>query len=203
MIFEFLIKGILIGLIFGVPAGAIGALTVQRTVEKGFVAGFVTGAGSSAADLLYSAVGVFGITIISDFLEKYKDIIGNAGGILIILLGLVIWRKKEKAVEKEDTSVKSSLMFFFLSSFVTAIMNPATVFSFMLAFTAFNITGNITPMHGTGLMLGILAGTLCWWLILSGAVSVCRKRITDKIYIWLNRILGSLMMILGVAMILR
>lgn len=29
-------KGLLIGLIFGVPAGAIGALTIGRTLEKGF-----------------------------------------------------------------------------------------------------------------------------------------------------------------------
>lgn len=33
MIFILFIKGMLIGLIFGVPAGAIGALTIQRTME--------------------------------------------------------------------------------------------------------------------------------------------------------------------------
>ena len=64
MIWNYVVKGILIGLIFGVPAGAIGALTIQRTMEKGFIAGLLTGAGSSAADLLYSAVGIFGIAMI-------------------------------------------------------------------------------------------------------------------------------------------
>ena len=39
MIAEYICKGLLIGLIFGVPAGAIGALTIGRTLEKGFVAG--------------------------------------------------------------------------------------------------------------------------------------------------------------------
>lgn len=36
MIAEYICKGMLIGLIFGVPAGAIGALTIGRTLEKGF-----------------------------------------------------------------------------------------------------------------------------------------------------------------------
>ena len=36
MIAGYFLRGLLIGLVFGVPAGAIGALTIQRTLEKGF-----------------------------------------------------------------------------------------------------------------------------------------------------------------------
>ncbi len=60
MIAGYFLRGLLIGLVFGVPAGAIGALTIQRTLEKGFFSGLITGAGSSAADLIYSCVGVCG-----------------------------------------------------------------------------------------------------------------------------------------------
>lgn len=49
MIAEYFLRGLLIGLVFGVPAGAIGALTIQHALDKGFFAGLVTGAGSSAA----------------------------------------------------------------------------------------------------------------------------------------------------------
>lgn len=48
---ELFLKGLLIGIVFGVPAGAIGALTIQRTLEGGFLYGFLTGMGSSAADV--------------------------------------------------------------------------------------------------------------------------------------------------------
>ena len=40
------LKGILIGLLFGVPVGAVGAMTVQRTWEHGIKAGLLTGMGS-------------------------------------------------------------------------------------------------------------------------------------------------------------
>lgn len=62
MLESYLIRGFLIGLIFGVPAGAIGALAIQRTLRGGFWAWLVTGLGSSAADLLYACAGIFGLT---------------------------------------------------------------------------------------------------------------------------------------------
>lgn len=201
MIWAYVVKGIVIGLIFGVPAGAIGALTIQRTLEKGFMAGFLTGAGSSAADLLYSAVGIFGIAMISDFLTKYQNGFQIVGGVFIIALGISILRKKERPVGAQET--KGNLIFCFLSSFGTAVMNPATILSFMVAFTAFEIDGRVSAAEGVCLALGILAGTLGWWLILSGGVSLFRERITDRIYRWLNTILGSFMLLFGIVMMIR
>ena len=91
------LRGILIGLIFGVPAGAIGVLTIQRTLDRGFTAGLLTGLGSSAADLLYSCVGVFGITLISDFLTAHQIVIRVIGGFLILCYGALNLQKKEPA----------------------------------------------------------------------------------------------------------
>ena len=201
MIWDYVVRGILIGLIFGVPAGAIGALTIQSTLEKGFVAGLLTGAGSSAADLLYSAVGIFGIAIISDFLTAYQKVVQTVGGTFIIVLGISILIKKERAAVVQET--KGNLVFCFLSSFGTAVMNPATILSFMAAFAAFEINGDVSVQEGVGLIMGILAGTFAWWLLLSGGVSVFRQKITGRIYKWLNRILGGFMMVFGIIMIVR
>ncbi len=201
MIFILFIKGMLIGLIFGVPAGAIGALTIQRTVERGFTAGIITGIGSSAADLIYGCAGVFGITIIPDFITKYQFYIQVPGGFLIIILGISILKNKQKP--EIDNKVKGNLAFCFLSSFGAAIMNPATILSFIIAFTTFGINGNLSIQKSISLLAGILAGTLCWWIILAGAVAIFRNRITNKIYKVMNIVLGSFMLVFGVAMIIK
>ena len=108
---EYFYKGLLIGFLFGVPAGAIGALTIGRTLDKGFTAGFLTGMGSSAADLIYSCVGVFGITVVSNLLSGGQNILQIIGGILILLLGVgVLCKKKAAAVQKES---KGTLFFLF------------------------------------------------------------------------------------------
>lgn len=62
-----LLKGICIGLLFGLPAGAAGALTVQRTLRPWAAYGILTELGASAADCFYAVVGAFGWTWISVF----------------------------------------------------------------------------------------------------------------------------------------
>ena len=201
MIMGYFLRGLLIGLVFGVPAGAIGALTIQRTLEKGFFTGLVTGVGSSAADLIYSCAGVFGITIISDFLTVHQAIIRVIGGILIVTLGIIILRKKELSPAQQN--IKGTPIFCFLSAFTAAILNPATILSFMVAFTSFGLTGDFNIYQGIALIAGILVGTLCWWAALSGVVAYFRKKVTNKIYKWLNRILGCLMTLFGIIMMIQ
>ena len=84
----YFLKGILIGLLFGLPVGAVGAMTVECTWNKGMKAGLFTGLGSSIADCLYASVGVFGLTLISDFLLKYQVMINILGGCLVLFMGI-------------------------------------------------------------------------------------------------------------------
>lgn len=69
---DYLLRGVLIGLLFGLPAGAVGALTVQRTFQYGVRAGSLTGPESLAAGCLYACVGAFGLTLVFDFLLRYQ-----------------------------------------------------------------------------------------------------------------------------------
>lgn len=201
MIESYLIRGVLIGLIFGVPAGAIGALTIQRTLRDGFAAGLVTGLGSSAADLLYSCVGVFGITLVSDFLTQYQRPISLLGGSLIAALGIHIFLQKPQNHATEHN--RNRLPLCFASSFAIAIANPATVLSFLMAFTAFEVTGAQSAPQSVQLVGGILLGTLCWWTVLAGVTAKFRGRISEKIYLVLNRVLGCLMIVLGGTVLVR
>ncbi len=198
---SYLIRGLIIGLIFGVPAGAIGALTIQRTLERGFWAGFITGSGSSAADVIYGCAGVFGIAAISNFLLANQVIIGVIGGILICLLGVFIFFKNK--IPQKEKPTKGNYIFCFTSSFMIAIMNPATILSFFIAFTSFDIETGLNLSSGIMLIAGILIGTMLWWAGLSFFVAIFRAKLTDKIYTWLNRILGTLMLVFGTVVIIR
>ncbi|NCC44784.1 MAG: lysine transporter LysE, partial [Clostridia bacterium] len=155
---ELFLKGLLIGIVFGVPAGAIGALTIQRTLEGGFLYGFLTGMGSAAADVFYGIIGIFGITVITGFLNRYEVVCTICGSVLIILYGILIIRKKKITESKTLKSGKTYLSGFG-SAFVIAIMNPATVVSFMIAFTTFGLEKQYTIIEGSAVILGILIGT--------------------------------------------
>lgn len=198
---NFLLKGLLVGLVFGVPAGAIGALTIQRALSRGFWAGLLTGLGSSAADVLYACVGVFGLTAISDILLRWQTPISLIGGAVIVGMGAVIFRSKAR--ESRTTPDKAGLGGCFLSAFAIAITNPVTILSFLAAFATMGIGEVSTPGHGVQLASGILLGTGCWWCLLSGGAAKFRGRMTQKLYQNLNRILGVLLMAFGICMALR
>ena len=201
MLLNYFIKGILIGLIFGVPAGVIGALTIKRTLSHGAFAGLASGLGCSAADLLYSCVSIFGLTLISDFMLKYQSIISIAGGVFIIIMGLGIILKKQANVS--ENTAASRIVSFFASSFIIAITNPATILTFMLAFSVFEVETVKNAAQGIQLAAGIFLGACLWWFTIVAVVRLFKKRMTD---IWLsriNRILGALIIVFGIVVMIK
>lgn len=201
MAVEFLLKGILIGFIFGVPVGAIGALTIRRTITHGTVAGLASGIGCSTADLLYSFISIFGLTVFSDCIMKYESIISLVGGGLVFIMGVDIILKKQTVVK--ETARTSQIISFFASSFVIAITNPTTIITFILAFSIFHI-GDITIAgQGLGLALGIFLGTCIWWTFIIAMIRLFRNQITDNVLKKLNYILGGFIILFGVLIVIH
>ena len=149
-------KGILIGLIFGLPVGAVGAMTVQRTWEHGIKAGLLTGMGSSAADCIYAGIGAFGLTVVSDFLLKYQMVIHLAGGMMILLMGLGLLLRKAETAQIPEVP---GMFKMFLSAFAVGITNPAAILTFLFAFSWFGIAGDNTKAGGWPVVLGVFVGT--------------------------------------------
>ncbi len=187
-----IVKGILIGFFFGIPVGAIGALTIQRTLNHGVRAGLLTGLGSSVADCLYASVSVFGLSLIADFLSHYNFYICIIGGVLVFGMGIRTILQKHSA---EDTSaVKLTLWKTFLSSFFIGLTNPVVILLFMSAFSLFRVPAEMEIYHGAILVAGVMAGTYIWWLILSIGANRFRDAATkhrNKV----NRIFGIILIL--------
>lgn len=196
---DFLFRGILIGILFGIPAGAVGAMTVQRTFHYDVQAGLLTGLGSSIADCFYACVGAFGLTMISDFLLKGQAVIHGIGGCLILAMGLsLLWKEDDYGnltVEKAD-----SLKIFF-SSFVVGITNPAAILTFLFAFSWFGISGKMELPRGCFLVLGVFIGTYLWWLLLSFGTYFFKKRARHICLEKINKVFGIVLSVLGVVIV--
>lgn len=207
MLENYFIKGLVIGIVFGVPAGAVGVLSVKRALTRGAFAGLMTGMGSSAADVFYAWVGIFGITMVSDFLLKHQRIICTAGCLMVAAIGIRTLRKKEgkyhgpsvlegKAMAGHGKQPRH-IISCFLSSFIIAIANPAAILSFMVVFSMFQIEGTETAGENVRLIFGIFCGTCLWWLAIAVIVSLLRRRITEDFYLKLNQVFGFLMVLFG------
>lgn len=195
-----LLKGILIGLLFGVPVGAVGVMTVQRTWEHGIKAGLLTGMGSSIADCIYAAIGAFGLTMVSDFLLEYQTAIHLAGGTIVLFMGIRLLFRKGEAAKIPAVSERVRM---FLSSFLIGITNPAAILTFLFAFSWFGIAGGSTSENGWLVVLGVFIGTYLWWGGLTAAVALARKKKRTDNLQKMNRIFGAVLSLFGIFVFIR
>lgn len=199
----YLFRGILIGILFGLPVGAVGALTVQRAWNSGFRAGLVTGLGSSAADCFYAMAGAFGLTVISDFLMAHRTAITLAGGALVLYMGVRLVGKKAGGVQQQEPPEPAGPLRLFLASFAIGITNPAAILTFLFAFTYFGISDLSSPADGALLVAGVLAGTCFWWVSLSLATCAVKKRAGRKARFSTDRVFGGLLLLFALVIFLR
>lgn len=198
---NYLIRGILIGLLFGMPVGVVGAMAVQRTISHGLKAGLITGLGSSAADCLYACVGAFGLTLISDFLLEHQAKINVLGGVLILTMGIrLIVRREEAGEPLKQVQGKIKM---FLSSFAVGITNPAAILTFLVAFSYFGIAGRTGWFRGIQLAAGVFIGTYLWWIVLSTAVNRMKKKAGEHGFRHRNKIFGTVLLLFGMAVFMR
>lgn len=198
---EYLLRGILIGLLFGLPVGAVGALTVQRTWSLGAKAGLLTGLGSSVADCIYASVGAFGLTLISDFLLRWQGIITALGGVLILSMGLKSLLRPQEELTRDGEALGGAKLF--LTSFAIGITNPAAILTFLFAFSYFGISQLNGWLNGIILVAGVFLGTYFWWGTLSALTRFIKNRAAKFQLRTMNRIFGAVLCIFGVVVFVR
>ena len=197
----FLLKGILMGLICGVPIGAIGALCIQRSLSYGIKSGIITGIGSSIADCFYASVSTFGITLISNFITKHQVIINIIGGILVIIMCIsVIFKQQNNTVIKKEHPYYTTML---LSSLGIGLINPAVLIIFMLALSYFNIDGRQGILNDVIFIAGVFAGTMIWWIVLSTLSGMIRKKYGNNGFKKLNIIFGTVMIGFGILIFIK
>lgn len=198
---SYLLRGILIGLLFGLPVGAVGTMTVQRAWNFGFRAGFLTGLGSSAADCLYAVVGAFGLTLVSDFLLRHQSLVNILGGSLILFMGIRLLLKKGGTGVASVKALSGVKMF--LSSFAIGITNPAAILTFLFAFSYFGISGVTEIRDKINLVCGVFIGTCLWWGVLAAATRVLRMKAGNRGFLYMNQVFGTILTLFGGAVFLR
>lgn len=189
-------RSIVLGLLIAVPTGPVGVLCVWRTIRYGRTAGFVSGIGSALADALYMTIVAFGLTYISHFIGDHYWWFRAIGGVLILFFGIkTYWSKPETQVEGERKTWAQDL----ISTFGLTITNPTLVLSFTVLLTLFGIHPERGNYVGVGLaVLGVLAGSLLWWFLLSAVVDSMRSYFVRAERLMLfNKIAGALILVLG------
>jgi len=199
--FSFLISGIIIGFSIAAPVGPIGVLCIRRTLAEGRLHGLVSGLGAATADAVYGCIAAFGLTFITDVLVQQQLWLRLVGGAFLLFLGARTILSKPS--EKPQLEKRIGLLKAYGSTFFLTITNPVTILSFAAIFAGIGLGTAVADYGSAGLLVfSVFAGSALWWLILSGAVSLLRKKVTQRVLVWINRVSGAIIIGFGVFILL-
>ena len=195
-IIQFIVKGLIIGIIASAPMGPVGVLTVQRTLNKGRWYGFVTGIGAAISDILYAAISLVGISLVMDFVEKPRNMfwLKLIGSIMLFVFGLYTFLSHPGKV-KHVQGNRGSLMHNGFTGFLVTLSNPLIIFLFIALMARFDfvISKNYFA-QGIGYM-AIFGGAMIWWFSLTAIIDKVRNRFQDDTILQMNCTIGVIVMV--------
>ena len=205
-----ILRGRLVGLASSITVGPVAVLCIQRTLSKGHQAGFISGLGVACADTLMAIIAFFFYAMLEGQIAKYNYHISLVGGLIVVIIGVVIFFQKPSPQIRRNRSGGNSYWRDFVSMFGFTMANFVTVIPYLLAFFAmFGISSPEDTKNATTVIkrlltiAGFLGGATAWWLLLTLLISVFRRRFRPHHMITINRIAGVVIGLLGIFTILH
>ena len=188
-------KGFLLGFAVAAPLGPIGALCINRTLERGFRVGLAGGLGTALADAAYGGLAAVGFATFSALLGAIDGPMRLLGGLAMIWLGWQGMRPKPPRPAAEIGA--RDLLGTIGATFLLTIANPTTILSFAVFFAGLGLASTAGAASAAVVVAGVFAGSLAWWVILTGGVALVRHRLPDRIALWVGRLSGGLILAFG------
>lgn len=200
---DIFLRGILIGLLVSMfSIGPVGVICIQRTLSKGQKSGLFSGLGAAFADTLYATIAFFAIAFVHGFIQQNALFLKIVGGICVICVGIYIFFQNPVVQIRRNRAGKVSLWKDFLSIFLFTIANPAVSLVFVGLFAMLGISNDAGYVNGVAMLVGVLAGAAGWWFLFTLTLSLYRKKFRPRYLLWMNRIAGIMVVVLGLAAIL-
>ncbi|MDZ4765525.1 MAG: LysE family translocator [Chloroflexota bacterium] len=211
--FRYLVSGLLIGVSVAAPVGAMGLLTIRRTLAHGWRAGFITGLGIASADGIYGAFAAFGLTLLTNLLIGIRPAIGLIGGLFLIYLGVKSILQAQPPPSAPDAEVEpdprgtasqGGAVNMYLSALALTLTNPTTILAFIGIFAGAGLSvgradGANDTLSAVFMLVGVISGSIAWWLTLTTGVTLVRRRLTPGILVWIGRVSGLMLVAFGLS----
>ena len=192
------LKALLVGICAAVPVGPIFVMAVQRTLCHGRRAGMMVGLGSAAADMVYAAVGLLTLSLVQRLVEDYRGALMVAGGLLLTVIGVSIWRRRV-SLDLPEGERNVSGWSCALQAFGSVFSNPAALATMLALQALFGLEGTSCPLL---LVVGIGLGEALYWAAVVYLLSRF-LRIGSRTLQILSRVAGALVSLFGLILLVR
>ena len=197
-----ILKAFIIGICASAPLGPVAILVLQKSICYGHKAGFTTGLGASLVDTAYAIISIFAWAFAQNFINTYESIIFLIGGPVIAYLGYsMAFKDPFRKMEPGDVKTRGASPKDFLQAVATTLSNPGASLVMFALFAFFQVDVSDRSFRIYPIILALAAGSIAYWFFFSWFFSNWRKAFDMKKIMWLNRIAGIIIIIIGLALI--
>lgn len=201
---EAIVSGVMLGLVLSLLVGSVFFLLIDTSIKKGFKRGVYLSLGVLLSDMFYIAITYFS-SVAAGVVNNYKWEIGWAGGLLLMVFGIVTMLKKPniKSADLDLSDKGSSGWVEVLKGFLMNLLNPF-VLIFWLGVSGSVSSGNsFTYMHTVIFFISVLTTVFLTDVIKAWSASKLRAFLKPNLLIWVNRVSGFGLLLFGIRMIYK
>lgn len=196
-----IVKAFIVGICASAPIGPIAILVIQKSLSGGHKAGFIAGLGACIVDTIYAVVAIFALAVVQDFIFTHQNIILIVGGLVVSMLGISMsFSDPFRKVKKNGGSSVS--LTDFMQSLIMGFSNPGAIFVILALFAFFGLADKAP--HNWSVMpiiLSVSSGSVFYWFCVTWLLSHFRKRFEIRTILWINRVTGAIVIIIGIALL--
>ena len=152
-------------------------------------------------DTIFAIIAIFALALAQEFINQHQNIILLAGGAVLILLGIsMAYSDPFRKIKREGTSSVSPKDFG--KSVAMGLSNPMAIFVLFTLFAFFGLTDEAPHTWKVApIILSVSAGTVAWWFGMSWLISRFRKKFKMRTILWISRVTGAIVVIIGMALL--
>jgi threonine/homoserine/homoserine lactone efflux protein len=203
---QLVVAGLIIGIVVAAPMGPVNILVIQRAVARGFSGGLAAGLGAVLGDGMLAFIAAFSLTAVSDLMIDYSLWIQVIGGLILLAFGVALFMARPVLeVAPEDRSSLSRHMGIIPQTFVLTVSNPGAILGMLAIFGGLGswIGGLDSYVEALIVVASVMGGSLLWWLGLSELIAIIRHRLTEGRLRMVNRFTGSVLLLFGLALLVK
>ena len=177
-------------------------MVIQKSLSKGHYAGFITGLGSCVVDTIFSIIAIFALAAAEQLINQHRELILLVGGLVVTILGWSMSTsdpfRKLKAREESRSSISVTD---FLQAVAMGLSNPGAIFVIFALFAFFGIGPlDRTDWRVAPIILSVSLGAAFYWFVVTWLLSHFRKRFKLRTILWINRITGAVIIMIGLVL---
>ena len=188
---------LLIILVFVVSPGPGTLAVFGKSMQQGFIAAFFLSFGLILGDITYLVAVILSLDFFSNTIASFMDQVKIIGGMYLIYLGIQSWRSGSFKIKK-DISKKGNFAEF-VTGYLISMANPKVMVFYIAILPNFINLKNLSLLIASEIIiitfLGLMAGIS---VINLGASKIKNKLESSDSNAYINRIVGSIMMLAGI-----